>query len=115
MGSIYDISKLNSEINKSNNKKLKSKTDTSSINNNSKLSENSGSIKDRAEISDESIQLFKLQKESKKYIDMIKNVHLVSEKQLQELKENVLSDFYSENDVVEAIAEKVLSMSNFKN
>lgn len=115
MGSIYNISKINSEINKSNSKKLKAKTYTSSINKKSNQSQNSANIKDTAEISDDSIRLFNLQKESEKYIDMIKNVHLVSEKQLQELKENVLSDFYTENDIVEAIAEKVLSMSNIKN
>lgn len=114
MGFINDISKLNSGINKSSGKKIKNKSGTISVsekNNRTRLK----SSKDLAEISDESIKLFKLQKESSQYIDLIKNVHLVSEKQLHELRENVLSDFYSQDEIVDAITDKVLSLSNYKN
>lgn len=115
MASIYDISKLSSEFDKMNRKKVNNNSEETIKSKEGIHTKSSENIQDRADISNESVKLFQLQKESKQYLDLIKNVHLVSDKQLQELKENVLNDFYSENNVVETIAEKVLSMANYKN
>lgn len=115
MASIYDISGLSPEVDKNNRKKAGQVNQDRLIKKSKVNLINSGNVKDKAVISDESVKLFNLQKESKQYLEMVKKVHLVSEKQLQELKENVLNDFYSDHVVLDTIVTKMLSMTNYKN
>ena len=55
----------------------------------------------------------KLKKESFKYIEMIRDTKVIEKNQIQEIKANLMSDYYFKSEIIDAIINKIVGMPNF--
>ncbi len=73
----------------------------------------SSNNKDSAEISAIGMNMLNLQTESIQYIKMIRETNTIDDEQIQEIKERILSEYYSKTAVVDIISNKMVSMPNY--
>ncbi len=69
--------------------------------------------RDSAEISATSINMFNLKTESIQYIKMIRETSTIDDEQIQEIKERILSEYYSKSEVVDMVSKNMASMPNY--
>ena len=56
---------------------------------------------------------YNLRTESKKYINLICYISFINDDLIQEIKKKILSDYYSESEVVDTISKNILSMLHY--
>lgn len=115
MGPIKDISGLSQNLKKldkqNESRKVDNKKDTGKVEKNDQVA----SEHDKAEISDAGRTLLSAKTEATNYIKHVENTRLVSETELQEIKEKISSGYYFDKKVVDKIAERLLELPNYLN
>jgi len=71
------------------------------------------SNQDRVEISASGMNKYNLKTESEKYVDSIRNTNLINNEIIQEIRQKIASDSYSNSEVVEIISENLLALENY--
>ena len=70
-------------------------------------------IQDKADISDVGRTLLSLQVEAMRYINEVKRSETLSDSEIKEIRARLESNYYLENDVIEEIVNKLMTLPNF--
>ncbi len=113
MGPIKDISALAHNLKKldkqNETRKVDSKKDSDKIDKQSTI----GAEKDRAEISDAGRSLLSVKTEADRYLTLIENTDIVADEEIEEIREKVMLNYYSTEEVIDKITEKLLNLPNY--
>ncbi len=113
MGPIKDISALAHNLKKldkqNETRKVDSKKDSDKIDKQSAI----GAEKDRAEISDAGRSLLSVKTEADRYLTLIENTNIVADEEIEEIREKVMLNYYSTEEVIDKITEKLLNLPNY--
>lgn len=113
MDPIKDISALAQNL-----KKLEKQNEPRKVdaNKGKGKTEQSNTVKhgqDKAEISEAARNLLSAKTEAEKYLKLIENTKIIDDDEMQEIREKVLTNYYSDKTVIEKITEKLLNLPNY--
>lgn len=100
-------------------KNIKKQFDSKRVDDNNNIPDqiemNSASKKnsDSAQISSAGINMFNIKTESVQYINMVQETNTIDDTKMQEIRERILSDYYSDSEVIDIIINNMASMPNY--
>jgi anti-sigma28 factor (negative regulator of flagellin synthesis) len=115
MGTIKDIIHLSPDINRLNKNQEPKKIKQDKVDAKEQSSESKEPSRDKAQISSAARELLNLKMEAADYLDKVKNAETISEGEVEQIKSKIANKYFTDPEVIDAIVDKLLSMSNFLN
>ena len=113
MGPIRQLFATSPDLKKTDsNKKLSKSHENNDAKENAPANNNS---KDQVQISEKGRELLTLKLEAQNYLKDIKESEIVSQKQIDDIKEKIASKYYFDEEVISDLVDRLLNMPNYMN